>query len=92
MENISWPNLKGKKRCAVVNSFGAHGGNTTVLLRMLLRRKRGEDPRSSDAVTVSAKSRHSLRGNIAALLSYLDLSPDTSLGDLSYTVSTTTTE
>jgi len=86
MENTAWPKVKGKKRYAIVNSFGAHGGNTTLLLEdapeML---KVGDDPRLTHTVTISAKSKVSLRANIQALLAYLDENPHTDLGDLSYT-------
>ncbi|KAL9043691.1 MAG: hypothetical protein Q9214_003130 [Letrouitia sp. 1 TL-2023] len=87
MENTPWPRINGKKRMAVVNSFGAHGGNTTILFEDApTKQKTGEDPRSSHAVTVSAKSKNSLRGNIEALLSYLHENPTVDIGDLSYTL------
>ena len=87
MENTPRPKLEGKKRYTVVNGFGAHGGNMTLLLEDAPEKpKVGEDPRLTHALTVSAKSKNSLRGNIEALLSYLDQNPDTDLGDLSYTL------
>jgi len=86
-ENIPWPKVNGKKRHAVVNSFGAHGGNTTLLLEDAPEKQKiGEDRRSTHAVTLSAKSRNSLKGNIEALLSYLEQNRGTNLGDLSYTL------
>ena len=85
-ESTPWPRPKGKKRLAVVNSFGAHGGNTTILLEDAPEKKKiGEDPRTTYPITVSAKSKYSLRGNIEALLGFLGEHPDTDLGDLSYT-------
>ena len=33
MENTAQPRFAGKTRVQVVNSFGAHGGNTTLLLK-----------------------------------------------------------
>ena len=87
MENTPWRKINGKKRLAVVNSFGAHGGNTTILFEDAPeKRKVGEDPRLSHTVTISARSKNSLQGNIEALLSFLDQNPDTDLGDLSYTL------
>lgn len=81
-----WPREAGKTRYAVVNSFGAHGGNTTLMLGDAPERKLyGSDPRSSHPVVVSAKSKISLRDNVTALVEYLDRHPDTDLGDLSYT-------
>ena len=87
MENTPWPKVEGKKRFSIVNSFGAHGGNTTFLLEDgPQKQKIGEDPRSSHAITLSAKSKASLRSNLEALVSYLDEHPNTDLGDLSYTL------
>ena len=86
MENTPWPKQKGKKRYSIVNSFGAHGGNTTLLLEDAPDKpKIGEDPRTTHAVTISAKSKISLRGNVEAMLTYLNENPTTDLGDLSYT-------
>jgi len=86
MENTPWLKQNGKKRYAIVNSFGAHGGNTTLLLEDAPEKpKIGDDPRSTHVVTLSAKRKTSLKGNVEALLSYLDQNPDTDLGDLSYT-------
>lgn len=76
-------------RYAVVNSFGAHGGNTTVLLEDAPERERelaGSDPRQHYPVTLSARSRHSMKKNIEVLIEYLDEHPDVRLGDLSYTL------
>lgn len=87
MENTPWPKVAGKKRYAIVNSFGAHGGNTTFLLEDAPEKQKvGEDPRSSYPVTVSAKSKQSLKNNIEALLSYVDEHPNVNLGDLSYSL------
>ncbi|EFQ33703.1 beta-ketoacyl synthase domain-containing protein [Colletotrichum graminicola] len=81
-----WPREAGKTRYAVVNSFGAHGGNTTLMLGDAPERSlRGSDPRSSHPVVISAKGKISLEANLAALIEYLDRHPDTDLGDLSYT-------
>ncbi|KAI1079859.1 putative polyketide synthase [Whalleya microplaca] len=86
LSKTPWPKTPGKTRHAVVNSFGAHGGNTTVLLEDAPERQRtGVDQRSTHIVAVSAKSRDSLKANMQNLLAYLDEHPDTDLGDLSYT-------
>ncbi|KZF25341.1 beta-ketoacyl synthase domain-containing protein [Xylona heveae TC161] len=86
MEETPYPRKKGSRRFAVVNSFGAHGGNTTVLLEDApARQVTGVDPRSTHVVTVSAKSKASLKGNIEDLLSYVEKNPATSIGDLAYT-------
>lgn len=86
MELQPWKREAGKSRYAVVNSFGAHGGNTTLMLGDGPKRKLvGSDPRMSHPVTISAKSKNSLKDNLAALIEYLEKNPETDLGDLSYT-------
>lgn len=81
-----WPRPRGKSRLALVNSFGAHGGNTTLLLEDAPERERlATNSRSTHVVAVSAKSKASLKNNITNLLAYLEEHPDTDLGDLSYT-------
>ena len=85
-ENTDWPRAEDKKRMAVVNSFGAHGGNTTLLLEDAPQdRIVSASQRSSHVIAISAKSKSSLRGNIERLLMYLDTNPGCDLGDLSYT-------
>ena len=94
LESTPWPRPAGddradghRKRYAVVNSFGAHGGNTMLLLEDAPAHTRvGIDPRYTHAIILSAKSKPSLRGNAEALLQFLKVHPDTDLGDLSYTL------
>ena len=87
LENTAWPPLKNKKRYGVANSFGAHGGNTTMLLEEApVKNKVGKDPRLVFPVVVSAKGKHSLKANLESLLSYMNSNPDLDLGDLSYTL------
>ncbi|PHH90411.1 hypothetical protein CDD83_3785 [Cordyceps sp. RAO-2017] len=88
--NTAWPRQKGKKRLAVVNSFGAHGGNTTLLLEEAPERDRCRNAASSSArvahpVAISARSTKSLQKNAQNLLCYLEQNPETDLADLSYT-------
>lgn len=86
-ENTPWPRPEGKKRYALVNSFGAHGGNTTILLEDApIRVKAGKDPRSTYPFIISAKSKYSLGANIQGLIQFLEQHPDTDIGDLSYTL------
>jgi acyl transferase domain-containing protein len=77
----------GRKRLAVINNFSAAGGNTTLSLEESPKRHDliGEDHRKSHVVTISAKSRSSLRGNITSLISYLESNQAVSLTNLSYT-------
>ncbi|KAF2024556.1 polyketide synthase [Setomelanomma holmii] len=84
--NTEWPRVPNKKRIAVVNNFGAAGGNTMMILeeapsRTLIRDK---ETRPTQVVTVSAKTKISLVGNIERLIAYLD-SDDVNLADLAYT-------
>lgn len=87
---------QGAKRYSVVNSFGAHGGNTTLLLedapdttKIPTDQCEESNPRVAvhEVVCVSAKSKASLRGNVAALLGYMDRNPETELKDIAYTTS-----
>lgn len=86
LETTPWPRVGDKKRFSIVNSFGAHGGNTTMLLEDAPKHDRvGIDPRPTHVITLSAKSKVSLKGNIEAMISYLSGNPETDLGDLAYT-------
>ncbi|KAH7065575.1 hypothetical protein B0J12DRAFT_707015 [Macrophomina phaseolina] len=76
-ENTPWPRTNGRKRYSVVNNFSAAGGNTTVVS--------SRDERQQHAITISAKSKASLRGNVEKMLTFLEENPDVNLGDLSYT-------
>jgi asperthecin polyketide synthase len=85
LETTPWPRV-GDKRFSIVNSFGAHGGNTTMLLEDAPRNDRvGTDPRPTHVITLSAKSKVSLKGNIEAMIAYLSENPETDVGDLAYT-------
>ncbi|KAJ5089210.1 polyketide synthase [Penicillium argentinense] len=86
LEMTPWPRMSEKKRYAIVNSFGAHGGNTTLLLEDAPQSQRvGSDSRHTHVISLSAKSKASLKGNIEALAAYLEHHPETDLGDLAYT-------
>jgi naphtho-gamma-pyrone polyketide synthase len=76
------------KRTVFLNNFSAAGGNTAVLLEdapIPRSENEGKDPRSTHLVTVTAKSAKSLKGNIEALISFLEKNPNISLSALSYT-------
>ncbi|KAM7194536.1 hypothetical protein V8F20_007892 [Naviculisporaceae sp. PSN 640] len=94
-ENTPWlaPTSNGK-RYSIVNSFGAHGGNTTLLLEdrpsqsvEVAEEQKEMDDGYQEVVCISAKSKASLRGNVAALLAYMDANPNTRLRDVAYTTS-----
>ncbi|KAK2024889.1 polyketide synthase [Colletotrichum zoysiae] len=98
-ENTPWVSAPDavdstKKRYAIVNSFGAHGGNTTLLLEDAPPSTPTDQEAENElgtltceVVCLSAKSKASLRGNVSALLRYLEERPETRLKDLAYTTS-----
>lgn len=78
----------GDKRISFLNNFSAAGGNTAILLEDAPYRTASlvsTDPRTVQAVTVSAKTAKALEGNTRALIEYLERNPATSLPALSYT-------
>ena len=86
-EKTDWLRCNDKNRVAAVNNFSAAGGNTTVIVEDAPERKMTnskEDPRSTQVISVSGKSRPSLKGNIERLLGFLDKNPGVSVADLSY--------
>ena len=84
---MPWRRSPEKKRIAIVNNFGAAGGNTTFVLEEGPQPQiEGSDPRSTHVLTVSAKNLLSLRWNIERLLSYLQENPGVALHDLAYTL------
>ncbi|KAJ5794713.1 hypothetical protein N7457_001312 [Penicillium paradoxum] len=86
MEHTKWPRPKKGGRYAIVNSFGAHGGNTTLLLEDAPRKpKVTPGSRAAYPITISAKSKASLKQNVKSLIHYINANRDVTLGDLSYT-------
>ncbi|KFA70942.1 hypothetical protein S40288_10229 [Stachybotrys chartarum IBT 40288] len=87
-EACDWPKPNTDGRYAIVNSFGAHGGNTTVLLTdsPAAHHDVEADPRARFPIVLSARSKNSLKWNAEALLEYLEKRPETKLGDLAYTL------
>lgn len=84
------PTSGKKSRLAIVNSFSAAGGNTSLAVEDAPARPPAKDgvsdPRSAQIVSISAKSKASLKGNVARLLAYLDSHPNVTLQDLAYTL------
>lgn len=86
LDLVPWLPAIDRKRIAVVNSFGAAGDNTTMILEESPGQQSPDpDPRGSHVVLVSAKTRDSLTGNIERLVAHLEEHPNTNLADLSYT-------
>ncbi|KAK7938118.1 polyketide synthase [Apiospora aurea] len=87
-EAANWNPSDKRKRLAMVNNFGAAGGNTAMIIEEASPKPRvGEDTRGSHALTVSAKTAQSLSWNIRNLVEYLESMPDVSLADVAYTLS-----
>jgi acyl transferase domain-containing protein len=83
-----WAQNSDRKRLAMVNNFGAAGGNTSIVLEECLPRPRtSEDPRKAHVITVSAKTAYSLQENLKALVGYIEMTPELSIADLAYTLS-----
>ncbi|KAI0441953.1 polyketide synthase for naphthopyrone YWA1 [Xylaria telfairii] len=87
MEATPWRRGEETRRMAFLNNFSAAGGNSALLLEDApypYKPRTSEDPRSSQVVTVSARTAQSLRRNVERLAAYLDGS-NVSLGSLAYT-------
>ncbi|KAI9702722.1 MAG: Type I Iterative PKS [Bogoriella megaspora] len=80
------PNDK-RTRLAMVNNFGAAGGNTSIIVEEAMPRPRAnEDQRQAHVLTVSAKTAFSLQENLKRLVNYVETRQDLSMADLSYTL------
>ena len=84
----SWGPSSEQTRLAMVNNFGAAGGNTSIIVEEAKPQPRtGEDPRPAQVITVSAKTALSLLENIKRLVDWVETQRDLSIADLSYTLS-----
>lgn len=87
-EAASWTPTSAQKRMAMVNNFGAAGGNTAMIIEEAGPRPRlFEDTREAHAITVSAKTAQSLSLNIRRLVEHIEASQDLTLADVAYTLS-----
>ncbi|GAB7352923.1 hypothetical protein MBLNU459_g3506t2 [Dothideomycetes sp. NU459] len=92
-DNVPWPRRQQgtTPRFAIVNAFGAHGGNTTLLLEdgpEVIRERATSglaEDRAVHTIAISARSKKSLESNLKRLLSYVTEHPDINISDLSYT-------
>ncbi|KAL8840310.1 MAG: hypothetical protein Q9170_001394 [Blastenia crenularia] len=82
-----WPRPSEQIRRVFVSNFSAAGGNTGLLMEdaPLPTAPDASDPRSTQVVTVSGKSKSSLRKNLVQLVEFITKNPTTSLPSLSYT-------
>jgi monodictyphenone polyketide synthase len=87
-EAANWGPTNKQKRLAMINNFGAAGGNTAMIVEEASPRPRScEDTREAHAITISAKTAHSLSLNIKRLVELFEVSEDLSLADIAYTLS-----
>lgn len=85
---IPWEQNSGQNRLAMVNNFGAAGGNTAMIVEEAMPRPRvGADTRPTHPITISAKTPFSLQENLRRLVAFIETRPDIALADLSYTLS-----
>ena len=83
-----WEQSSDRKRLAMVNNFGAAGGNTAMIVEEATPRPRvGDDTRPTHPITISAKTPFSLQENLRRLVAFVETRPDVSIADLSYTLS-----
>ncbi|KAI0459063.1 polyketide synthase [Xylaria acuta] len=88
LKATAWESYDGGKRLAMVNNFGAAGGNTSIIVEEATPRLRnGKDGRPLHVITVSAKTAFSLHENIKRLVGYIESREDVSLADVAYTMS-----
>ncbi|KAI3398674.1 hypothetical protein diail_8713, partial [Diaporthe ilicicola] len=87
-EAASWSPASTQKRLAMVNNFGAAGGNMAIIIEEAgLRPRSCEDTREAHAIMVSAKTAQSLSLNIRRLVENIAASQDLILADVAYTLS-----
>ena len=87
-EGAAWGPNSTHKRLAMINNFGAAGGNTAMIIEEYSPKPRiGEDTRETHVLTVSAKTAQSLSWNIRNLVEFMENTPDVSLADVAYTLS-----
>ena len=76
----------GGKRTVFINNFSAAGGNTAMLLEDGPEPvSHAADPRSTQIVTVSAKSLAAFKKNLAKMEGFIAGNPNVDLADLAYT-------
>jgi iterative type I PKS product template protein len=78
---------EGGKRVMFINNFSAAGGNTAMLLEdgPVIPTTATQDPRSTQVVTISAKSLGAFKKTIAKIENYITKNPNVGLTDLAYT-------
>ena len=87
LHRTEWPRPNGQIRTVFISNFSAAGGNTGVLMEdaPLIGPPISQDPRVNHVITVSGKSKSSLRNNLQQLIDYTIRNPNLALPSLSYT-------
>ena len=82
-----WPRPNGQRRRVYISNFSAAGGNTGVIMEdaPLVLEPQFHDPRSTQIVAVSGRSKSSLRNNLQRLIDFIGDNPAMALTSLSYT-------
>jgi iterative type I PKS product template protein len=76
----------GKPRRVFVNNFSAAGGNTGLLLEDAPRKTPAlEDPRGTQVITLTGKSKAAMIRNAERLVSWIEKNPDTPISHVAYT-------
>ena len=85
-ETTPLPRPAGGKRIMFINNFSAAGGNTAMLLEDGPEKPTGPtaDARSTQVVTVSAKSLSAFKKTLGRLEDYVNKNPELGLADLAY--------
>ena len=87
LKSTPWLRPHEQLRRVYVSNFSAAGGNTGVIMEdaPLLPAAHIQDPRSTQIITVSGKSKSSLRNNLQNLIGYIDENSTVAMSSLSYT-------
>ncbi|KAL9596553.1 MAG: hypothetical protein Q9219_005731 [cf. Caloplaca sp. 3 TL-2023] len=87
LRRTPWPRPHESIRRVFVSNFSAAGGNTGLLMEdaPLPATINAHDPRSTQVVTVSGKSKSSLKKNILQMVKFISENSTISLSSLSYT-------
>lgn len=87
-QTTPFPRPAGGKRTVFINNFSAAGGNTAMLMEdgPEVPKEPSQDPRSTQVVTVSAKSLAAFKKTAAKYDDYLSKNTNVGLTDLAYTV------